>query len=141
PPGVQPYVDRVLSWATRYASQSAVAAATSRSKGNPLEVCPVRGRIQFSDSFGAPRYSGGFHLHAGIDMLAPRGTPIVAPFPGRAVLASNALGGLAVIVYGTKGYVYNAHLSWLGRLGQIRTGTVIGYVGNSGDAAGGPTHD
>jgi murein DD-endopeptidase MepM/ murein hydrolase activator NlpD len=144
PPAAAAYVDRVLSWSTRYARQggSARPGTTGRGgPGNPLQVCPVRGAVHFGDDFGAPRYFGGFHLHAGIDMLAPRGTPIVAPFPGRAVLASNGLGGLAAVVYGTDGYVYNAHLSWLGQLGQVRTGAVIGYVGNSGDAAGGPTHD
>ena len=134
------YVDRVLSWATRYAQKGA-ATSTMTTSDNPLRVCPVRGPVRFSDDFGAPRYGGGYHLHADIDLLAPRGTPIVTPFPGRAALASNTLGGLAVTVYGEEGYVYNAHLSWLGRLGRVRTGTVIGFVGNSGDAIGGPTHD
>jgi len=134
-------VDEVLTWAARYGQEGAATSATTGDPGNPLRVCPVRGPVQFTDDFGAPRYSGGFHLHAGIDILANRGTPIVAPFPGRAAVASNALGGLAVAVYGARGYVYYAHLSWLGRLGQVQAGVVIGYVGNSGDAAGGPTHD
>jgi murein DD-endopeptidase MepM/ murein hydrolase activator NlpD len=29
--------------------------------------------------------------------------------------------------------VYNAHLSRLGKLGQVETGDVIGYVGNTGN--------
>ena len=37
--------------------------------------------------------------------------------------------------------MYNAHLSRMGQLGSVSTGTVVGYVGNSGDAQGGPTHD
>jgi murein DD-endopeptidase MepM/ murein hydrolase activator NlpD len=135
------YVDRVLAWATRYGNEGAAAGPAAPTRANPFGVCPVRGPVRFSDSFGAPRYSGGFHLHAGIDILVPRGTPIVAPFPGRAVLATNALGGLAVAVYGARGYVYNAHLFLVGALGSVRTGEVIGYVGNSGDAASGPTHD
>ncbi len=76
-----------------------------------------------------------------VDRVLSRGTPIVAPFAGRAVIASNALGGLAVAVNGAEGYVYNAHLTWIGALGPVQTGDVIGYVGNSGDAQGGPTHD
>ena len=106
-----------------------------------IKACPVRGPHAYSDSFGAPRYGGGYHPHAGNDIMSPGGTPIVAPFDGTAVTASNSLGGLAVEVFGNQGYVYNAHLSAFGKLGHVTTGTVIGYVGNTGDAAGGPTHD
>jgi murein DD-endopeptidase MepM/ murein hydrolase activator NlpD len=107
----------------------------------PLYICPVQGHGFFSDDFGAPRFAGGFHLHAGNDIFAPVGTPIVAPFDGSAVATPNSLGGLAVKVFGTQGYVYNAHLVAYGKLGQVKAGTVIGYVGNTGDALGGPTHD
>jgi murein DD-endopeptidase MepM/ murein hydrolase activator NlpD len=140
PSAAKPYVDRVLSWSIRYAREGVVDAHAAV-PDNPLRICPVLGPVHFGDSFGAPRYGGGFHLHAGIDILAPRGRPIVAPFPGRASLATNTLGGLAVVVSGAEGYVYNAHLSALGTFGRVRTGDVIGYVGNSGDAVGGPTHD
>jgi murein DD-endopeptidase MepM/ murein hydrolase activator NlpD len=108
---------------------------------DPLRVCPVRGRGYYSDDFGAPRYAGGFHPHQGNDIFTALGTPIVAPFDGRAVATPNVLGGNGVTVYGTQGYVYNAHLVSYGTLGEVKTGTVIGYVGNSGDAMGGPYHD
>jgi murein DD-endopeptidase MepM/ murein hydrolase activator NlpD len=42
-------------------------------------------------------------------------------------------------VYGARGFVYNAHLVAYGQLGAVGAGTVIGYVGATGDA-GGP-HD
>ncbi len=106
-----------------------------------LRMCPVQGQGSFSDDFGAPRYAGGFHLHAGNDIFAPRGTPVVAPFDGIAHATPNRLGGLAVTVYGTKGYVYNAHLVAYGKLGSVVTGQVVGFVGNTGDALGGATHD
>jgi murein DD-endopeptidase MepM/ murein hydrolase activator NlpD len=108
---------------------------------DPLRICPVQGRGYFSDDFGAPRYSGGFHHHAGNDMFAQVGTPIVAPFDGTAIATPNGLGGNAVTVYGLQGYVYNAHLSAYGNLGAVKMGTVVGYVGNTGDAMGGPYHD
>jgi murein DD-endopeptidase MepM/ murein hydrolase activator NlpD len=107
----------------------------------PFRLCPVQGRGAFSDDFGAPRFSGGYHPHGGNDILAALGTPILAPFDGTAVQTPNGLGGQAVTVYGAAGYVYNAHLSAYGRLGPVHTGDVVGYVGNTGDAAGGPTHD
>jgi murein DD-endopeptidase MepM/ murein hydrolase activator NlpD len=108
---------------------------------DPLRTCPVHGKGYFSDDFGAPRFAGGFHHHQGNDLFAEMGTPIVAPFDGTAVASPNFLGGDGVTVYGDQGYVYNAHLVGYGKLGAVKTGTLIGYVGNTGDAMGGPYHD
>ena len=107
---------------------------------NPFQVCPVQGPRSAWDDFGQPRYVGGFHLHQGIDITSPEGTPIVAPFAGRAIASPSSLGGNAVIVYGAAGYVYNAHLSRYGHLGEVQAGTVVGYVGQTGDASGPHDH-
>lgn len=109
----------------------------------PFRVCPVDRPRAYSNDFGAPRYAGGYHSHKGIDMMAPRGTRIRAPFDGRAREDSSGLGGLAVYVDGRYGEVYNAHLSrYAGVNGDfVHAGDVIGYVGDSGDARGGATHD
>jgi Peptidase family M23 len=109
--------------------------------GGPLYVCPVQGQFSVGDDFGAPRYAGGYHPHAGNDIFAPLGTPIVAPFDGVAYEDPNTLGGQAVVVRGRDGYVYNAHLSAYGKTGPVHAGQIIGYVGNTGDARGGATHD
>jgi len=108
-----------------------------------LKACPVGQPRAFGDGFGAPRYAGGFHLHAGVDIIAPLGTPIYAPFDGTAYSSYNTLGGNAVFVRGAQGYVYNAHLSAYSSNsnGPVHAGDVIGYVGNTGDAQGGVTHD
>ncbi len=108
-----------------------------------LQVCPVDEPHAYTDDWGAPRWAGGFHLHQGNDVFAPYGTPIRAPFDGVAVMTANTLGGRAVTVYGKTGYVYNAHLSSYetANLGPVTAGTIIGYVGNSGDARGGAPHD
>jgi peptidoglycan hydrolase CwlO-like protein len=108
-----------------------------------FQHCPVGDPKAQTDSFGAPRYAGGYHLHMGNDIMAPSGVPIYAPFDGVARQDPNTLGGLAVIVTGSAGWVYNAHLSAYGPAssGTVHAGDVIGYVGNTGDAVGGPTHD
>lgn len=119
-----------------------LAAAFGGKIGNGvLRVCPVGMPHSYGDSFGAPRYGGGYHLHKGVDIFAATGTPIYATFDGYARDASNGLGGMAVIVEGAPGYTYNAHLSRMGQLGQVGVGDVVGYVGNSGDAIGTSPHD
>jgi murein DD-endopeptidase MepM/ murein hydrolase activator NlpD len=113
------------------------------SRIRPFAVCPVAGPHAIADGFGIwvhhTKKEGGDHIHQGNDITAPTGTPIVAPFDGTAVVATNKIGGLAVKVYGEFGYVYNAHLSRFGKLGPVLKGDVIGYVGSTGNA-GGP-HD
>lgn len=106
-----------------------------------FQVCPVDQPRSYRDDFGMISIRGGVHVHQGIDIHAPYGTPIRAPFSGLAEVATNAVGGLAVKVFGPNGFVYNAHLSRLGTLGQVQDGDVIGYVGSSGNAVAAAPHD
>jgi peptidoglycan hydrolase CwlO-like protein len=121
---------------------SSFASVPINSKG-VFRVCPVDQPRAFSDSFGAPRYAGGYHPHAGNDIIAPLGTPIRAPFDGTAYTSFNTLGGNAVYVRGALGYVYNAHLDHYSDLsnGPVHAGDIVGYVGWTGDAMGGVYHD
>ena len=108
-----------------------------------LRACPVRGDYDIANNFGyvvQKRPGVPRHIHLGNDVIAAYGTPIVAPFDGTAVASTSTLGGLAVKVYGDAGYVYNAHLSSYRRLGEVKTGDVIGYVGATGDALGAHDH-
>jgi murein DD-endopeptidase MepM/ murein hydrolase activator NlpD len=107
-----------------------------------LQACPVDGPRSFADGFGAPRYSGGYHLHAGVDIMAATGTLIVAPFDGYAAESHNTLAGDVVSVTGALGTVYNAHLSaYTARSsGPVHAGDVIGLVGDTGDAVGAHDH-
>jgi murein DD-endopeptidase MepM/ murein hydrolase activator NlpD len=99
-----------------------------------FEVCPVDGPRAVYDGFGAPRFGGGYHPHAGNDIMAPMNTPVRATFDGTATTSVNGLGGYAVSVYGATGYTYNAHLAQPGVSGSVNAGDVIGYVGVSGNA-------
>jgi peptidoglycan LD-endopeptidase LytH len=67
----------------------------------------------------------------------------VAPTNGQVVHGENSLGGLYWYVYGTNGHTYyGAHLSAFENVGvgYVEAGTLIGYVGDSGNAAGGAPH-
>ena len=102
-------------------------------------ACPVRGGSRFVDDFSYVKPNGS--VHGGIDLMARRGTPVVAPVPGRVVAFPNRLGGTAFQLYGVDGTrYYGAHLERLVAQGRVRAGAVIGYVGDSGNARGGPTH-
>lgn len=105
--------------------------------GGPGWTCPVAGPAAFSDTWGAPRSGGRRHL--GVDMISPRGTPLVAVVSGTATASTNRLGGNAVHLTGSDGHrYYYAHLDGWGTLGSVSAGTVIGYVGDTGNATGTP---
>jgi len=103
-------------------------------------IFPVRGNHYYSDSWGAPR-SGGRH-HMGTDIMSARGTPIVAVCAGYARPHWNNLGGNSITLTGNNGWsYYYAHMErYAIKAGHVKAGQVIGYVGNTGDARGGPTH-
>jgi murein DD-endopeptidase MepM/ murein hydrolase activator NlpD len=108
-----------------------------------FRACPIRGPHVVADNFGyvvQKRPGVPRHAHQGNDITAAYGAPILAPFEGHATASTNTLGGLAVTIYGSSGYAYNAHLSSYGQLGEVRTGEVIGYVGATGDATGPHDH-
>lgn len=103
-------------------------------------LCPVAGPVSFSDTWHAPRSGGRQHL--GVDMFAAEGTPVVAPVAGEAVHSTNTLGGLAFSLWGDDGnYFYGAHLSAFGpTTGHVEAGTILGYVGHTGNAQGTSPH-
>jgi murein DD-endopeptidase MepM/ murein hydrolase activator NlpD len=119
----------------QYQQELAALTGLDFHAGAILKVCPVGQPHAVYDGFGAPRFAGGYHPHAGNDILAPQGTPIYATFDGYAQAGYNGLGGNAVNVYGDLGYTYNAHLMQPGFTGNVSTGDVIGYVGATGDTS------
>lgn len=103
-------------------------------------VCPVDGASSFSDTWGAPR-SGG-RTHKGVDMSAPRATPLVAMETGRIYrLATSSLGGVTVYLLGNSGDMYYyAHLdAWAEGLAggqKVSLGDLVGYIGTTGNSPG-----
>ncbi len=109
-------------------------------------VFPVFGFSGYGDTFGAPRgdVSGGWHH--GDDIFAPLGAPILAVADGTVFsVGHEKIGGNRLWLQDKAGnQFYYAHLSAytpLARNGtQVHAGDVLGFVGNTGDAAGGPDH-
>lgn len=107
---------------------------------------PARGRL--SASFGAGRvYRGGFEsVHAGADIAAPVGTPVIAPAAGRVLLVAPAPftleGNLLLIDHGGGLESAFLHLSRIDvRAGElVAAGQPIGAVGRTGRATGPHLH-
>jgi peptidoglycan LD-endopeptidase LytH len=102
-------------------------------------LCPIGGPTSFTDTWGAPR-SGG-RSHQGTDMFAARGTPVVAPVGGTATQKNSRLGGLGFWLVGDNGVTYfGTHMDTAGASGRVEAGTVLGTIGNSGNARFTSTH-
>lgn len=100
--------------------------------------CPVAGARFFND-WGFPR-SGG-RSHTGTDLFAPRGTAVVAPVSGRVEQVTGRVGGHQFVLRGDDGNVYlGSHMDGFEASGRVSAGTVVGYVGDSGNAEGTDPH-
>ncbi|PPV05666.1 peptidase [Xanthomonas bromi] len=108
-----------------------------------LPVEGVRAR-QIADTFGAPR--GRDRTHAGVDIFAPRGTPVVAATRGVvSAIRDRGLGGKQIWLLGpAMERHYYAHLDdWAAGLQVgyvVEPGTPLGRVGSTGNARGTPPH-
>lgn len=108
-------------------------------EGRTLQM-PVTGArtMDLRDNFEELR---GSRRHEAIDILAPRGTPVVAADEGRiAKLFTSKEGGLTVYQFDRdeKHAYYYAHLDryaeGLKEGGYLRRGDPVGYVGTTGNA-------
>lgn len=108
----------------------------------PIPVQGVTTRA-IRDTFGAPR--PGDRAHQGVDIFAPRGTPVVSTTRGIVSrIGENSLGGTVVWVLGPGGdRHYYAHLDGVADMStgqRIVPGDVLGSVGTTGNARGTPPH-
>lgn len=104
-----------------------------------IRTPPVRGACGFANSFAAARPNG--RTHQGIDLIATTGTPVVAVATGklsRQISASSVSGNAWYLTTSNFTYVFYAHLSafapGLAVGDTVTAGTLIGYVGSTGNA-------
>ncbi|HEU4563106.1 MAG TPA: M23 family metallopeptidase [Gemmatimonadaceae bacterium] len=109
-------------------------------------IVPVAGvgPEKVPDTFGASR---GARRHGALDILAPRGTPVLSADDGRVLrVSSNALGGLTVYATdpGERLVYYYAHLDryreGLAAGMRLARGDTIGFVGTTGNAPADTPH-
>lgn len=107
---------------------------------------PVKGKNSRSIAsfFGDPR-DGGSRDHHGVDIFAPRHTPVLAPSNASVSrVGVGDIGGRYVWLYDSKRSMnlYFAHLETqeVERGDQVLAGQLIGTVGNSGNARTTPPH-
>lgn len=124
-------------------SQPVVAGRAEKPgiQGDRRIVVPVAGILPnaLRDTFTQPR---GNRVHRAIDIMAPRGTPVVAAVSGTIrKLFSSGAGGLTIYQFdeAEERVYYYAHLDrYADGMAEgliVEQGSVIGYVGTSGNAA------
>lgn len=101
---------------------------------------------QLADTFGDAR-GGGTRRHGALDIMAPRGTPVLAAAPGTVEkIFESDLGGHTVYVRSSDGarVYYYAHLdSYAPGLAEgraVTAGMPLGTVGSTGDASADAPH-
>lgn len=142
--------DTLGALAARYGTTvAALAEANGIANPNRLRIgdrvevpsswrCPVPG-ASFMNDFGVAKPDGRFH--EGIDLHAPRGTAVHAPVSGTVRQIDGTRGGLQFWLAGDDGNLYiGSHLDRAGADGRVAAGALLGTVGDSGNAKGGPTH-
>jgi murein DD-endopeptidase MepM/ murein hydrolase activator NlpD len=111
-------------------------------QGSGSLIWPVNGPI--TGAFGEQRPG---HIHAGVDIAAPIGTPIHAADDGRVVLmqgvgASGGYGNYTCVQHSASLSTCYAHQSQFGTSvgAAVNKGQVIGLVGNTGNSFGAHLH-
>jgi murein DD-endopeptidase MepM/ murein hydrolase activator NlpD len=112
--------------------------------GSQTMDMPVHGRL--TSGFGERFHPilGYERFHAGMDLAAAAGTPIVAAADGKVVSAgwSGGYGQLVAIVHSGGIETKYGHMSRIAAYAgeQVRRGEVIGYVGSTGLSTGPHLH-
>ena len=148
PTGIaRPALLRRLGLRTRQAAAArrAVTPKIAPGASRYLSVFPVAGANRYSDDFGAPRHQG---RHEGVDIMADRGTPLLAGADAKVIRLSrteSGLGGVSLwLERADRTQYYYAHMTniaaGLDVGSSVGVGVVVGSVGNTGDARYGAPH-
>ncbi len=109
-------------------------------------VFPVYGPSSYTDTFGAPRGDIASGWHHGDDIFGQVGQPLLAVADGTVFSVGwNDLGGNRLWLRDRQGnQFYFAHLSAFSTAARngahVRAGTVVGFMGQTGDAESTPPH-
>lgn len=129
------------------ALQSGLAGAAPTQWVHPVPSAQVSSAFSALSSDPLVVQLRGGKPHGGIDLVAPRGTPVRAIADGRVLVADDitlksSLGQTVVLAHGGGYQSLFAHLDRIDvRPGQwVRAGTVLGTLGNSGKTSGAHLH-
>lgn len=106
-------------------------------------IWPYEGNID--EDFGWRNRDGYSEYHAGIDMRAPRGTPILAAATGVVESAGdfhNGYGKMVILHHADGKQTVYAHMNdiYVTKGDLVTQGTIIGEIGSTGDSTGNHLH-
>lgn len=148
---VNSYVNNALQIVRAFGGRAGEGSVVLRSRSSLGPGGPVNLRPLGEYLFPVVGYSGQVQTHhgagevGGTDLFAPEGTPVQAMLGGRVVYSGyDPVGGWAVMIEGLDGLTYYyAHLQGQPLVSSgstISTGTRLGAVGQTGNAAGKGAH-
>lgn len=120
-----------------YHDQSLLLASTP-------SIAPVRGMISYGYAWRKDPFTGQRAFHTGLDIVAPRGSRVLAPADGLVTKAGReaGYGNVVYLAHGNGLTTRYAHLDGFAvRPGEeIARGDLLGYIGNTGRSLGAHLH-